>query len=77
MEEVVSEEKEEARRVKLAQLGSKLHWLQVTTVKLGGDFLFCGKDPLPFSGQLFILTLCSFWLLTLIVIVIFSFLCGF
>ncbi|KAG0041673.1 hypothetical protein BGZ83_001459 [Gryganskiella cystojenkinii] len=42
-------EGEESRRVKLAQLGNKLHWLQVTTVKLGGDFLFCGYDNLHCS----------------------------
>ena len=41
-------EHEESRRVKLTQLGNKLHWLQVTTVKLGGDFLFCGEFSILF-----------------------------
>jgi len=40
----ILEEKEQARCATLAQLSNKLHWLQVTTVKLGGDFMFCGKE---------------------------------
>ncbi|KAF8938150.1 Peroxisomal membrane protein PMP27 [Haplosporangium gracile] len=31
------------------KLTTKLHWLKVTTVKLGGDFLFCGYDNLHCS----------------------------
>ena len=37
---------EEAWRAQYTKLSTKLHWLQVTTVKLGGDFLFCGYDNL-------------------------------
>ncbi|KAF9150815.1 Peroxisomal membrane protein PMP27 [Linnemannia schmuckeri] len=36
----------QAQHVKLT---TKLHWLKVTTVKLGGDFLFCGYDNLHCS----------------------------
>ncbi|KAF9907387.1 hypothetical protein EC991_010947 [Linnemannia zychae] len=36
----------QAQKVKLT---TKLHWLKVTTVKLGGDFLFCGYDNLHCS----------------------------
>ncbi|KAF9328615.1 Peroxisomal membrane protein PMP27 [Podila minutissima] len=32
-----------------AKLENKLHWLQVTTVKLSGDFLFCAYDNLHCS----------------------------
>ncbi|KAF9974984.1 hypothetical protein BGZ73_001477 [Actinomortierella ambigua] len=32
-----------------AKQARKIHWLQVTTVKLGGDFLFCGYDALHCS----------------------------
>ncbi|GJJ72216.1 hypothetical protein EMPS_04573 [Entomortierella parvispora] len=49
MTKEISEEKEQARCAKLVQLSNKLHWLQVTTVKLGGDFLFCGYDNLHCS----------------------------
>ncbi|KAI1318646.1 hypothetical protein EDD11_006147 [Mortierella claussenii] len=45
-------ENEEEERTRLAQetkLRTKLHWLQVTTVKLGGDFLFCAYDNLHCS----------------------------
>ncbi|KAF9277470.1 hypothetical protein BGZ68_009260 [Mortierella alpina] len=41
-----SDEDEEAWRAQYTKLSTKLHWLQVTTVKLGGDFLFCGYDNL-------------------------------
>ncbi|KAF9949097.1 hypothetical protein BGZ72_009060 [Mortierella alpina] len=41
-----SDEEEEAWRAQYTKLSTKLHWLQVTTVKLGGDFLFCGYDNL-------------------------------
>ncbi|KAF9913225.1 hypothetical protein BX616_010132 [Lobosporangium transversale] len=46
------EEEEEERAKAVAQhlkLRTKLHWLQVTTVKLGGDFLFCAYDNLHCS----------------------------
>ncbi|KAG0270125.1 hypothetical protein DFQ27_000426 [Actinomortierella ambigua] len=32
-----------------AKQARKIHWLQVTTVKLGGDFLFCSYDALHCS----------------------------
>ncbi|KAG0373900.1 hypothetical protein BGX24_011103 [Mortierella sp. AD032] len=38
-----------ARQVQHVKLTTKLHWLKVTTVKLGGDFLFCGYDNLHCS----------------------------
>ncbi|KAF9964718.1 Peroxisomal membrane protein PMP27 [Mortierella alpina] len=44
-----SHEDEEAWRAQYTKLSTKLHWLQVTTVKLGGDFLFCGYDNLNCS----------------------------
>ncbi|KAG0198949.1 hypothetical protein BGX28_007692 [Mortierella sp. GBA30] len=44
-----SEEEERAWRAQYTKLSTKLHWLQVTTVKLGGDFLFCGYDNLHCS----------------------------
>ncbi|KAF9418009.1 hypothetical protein BGZ94_009806 [Podila epigama] len=37
------------KAAQVAKLESKLHWLQVTTVKLGGDFLFCAYDNLHCS----------------------------
>ncbi|KAG9322275.1 hypothetical protein KVV02_006698 [Mortierella alpina] len=41
-----SDEDVESWRAQYTKLSTKLHWLQVTTVKLGGDFLFCGYDNL-------------------------------
>ncbi|KAG0271236.1 hypothetical protein BGZ95_000967 [Linnemannia exigua] len=38
-----------ARQAQHVKLTTKLHWLKVTTVKLGGDFLFCGYDNLHCS----------------------------
>ncbi|KAF9117779.1 Peroxisomal membrane protein PMP27 [Mortierella sp. 14UC] len=38
-----------AREAQHVKLTTKLHWLKVTTVKLGGDFLFCGYDNLHCS----------------------------
>ncbi|KAF8924583.1 hypothetical protein BGZ58_001655 [Dissophora ornata] len=32
-----------------SKLTTKLHWLQVTTAKLGGDFLFCAYDNMHYS----------------------------
>jgi hypothetical protein len=36
-------EQDKSRQAQYIKLTTKLHWLKVTTVKLGGDFLFCGK----------------------------------
>lgn len=36
-------EQDKSRQAQHAKLTTKLHWLKVTTIKLGGDFLFCGK----------------------------------
>ncbi|KAG0367842.1 hypothetical protein BC939DRAFT_438426 [Gamsiella multidivaricata] len=44
-----TEEEAEARIAQYTKLRTKLHWLQVTTVKLGGDFLFCAYDNLHCS----------------------------
>ncbi|KAF9141788.1 Peroxisomal membrane protein PMP27 [Mortierella sp. GBA39] len=42
-------EQEKSRQAQHVKLTTKLHWLKVTTVKLGGDFLFCGYDNLHCS----------------------------
>ncbi|KAF9927860.1 hypothetical protein FBU30_002823 [Linnemannia zychae] len=42
-------EKDEILQAQHTKLTTKLHWLKVTTVKLGGDFLFCGYDNLHCS----------------------------
>ncbi|KAG0282828.1 Peroxisomal membrane protein PMP27 [Linnemannia gamsii] len=42
-------EQDISRQAQLVKLTTKLHWLKVTTVKLGGDFLFCGYDNLHCS----------------------------
>ncbi|KAF9199823.1 hypothetical protein BGZ59_003677 [Podila verticillata] len=44
-----SEEENEKVVAQRAKLENKLHWLQVTTVKLSGDFLFCAYDNLHCS----------------------------
>ncbi|KAF9110841.1 hypothetical protein BGX27_005831 [Mortierella sp. AM989] len=44
-----SEEEEKAWTAQHVKLTTKLHWLKVTTVKLGGDFLFCAYDNLHCS----------------------------
>ncbi|KAF9196447.1 hypothetical protein BGZ49_002814 [Haplosporangium sp. Z 27] len=44
-----SREEEEAWNAQHVKLTTKLHWLKVTTVKLGGDFLFCAYDNLHCS----------------------------
>ncbi|KAF9947282.1 hypothetical protein BGZ65_008950, partial [Modicella reniformis] len=36
-----NEDEKRARQAQHTKLTTKLHWLQVTTVKVGGDFLFC------------------------------------
>lgn len=38
-----SDDDEEKIRTQHTKLTTKLHWLQVSTVKLGGDFMFCGE----------------------------------
>ncbi|KAK5821744.1 hypothetical protein F5H01DRAFT_411462 [Linnemannia elongata] len=42
-------EQDKSRQAQHAKLTTKLHWLKVTTIKLGGDFLFCGYDNLHCS----------------------------
>ncbi|KAG0306387.1 hypothetical protein BGZ98_002463 [Dissophora globulifera] len=44
-----SEEELKAWSAQHTKLTTKVHWLQVTTVKLGGDFLFCAYDNLHCS----------------------------
>ncbi|KAG0222646.1 hypothetical protein BGX31_008970 [Mortierella sp. GBA43] len=44
-----SEEEMKARSAQHTKLTTKLHWLKVTTVKLGGDFMFCAYDNLHCS----------------------------
>ncbi|KAF9577732.1 hypothetical protein BGW38_006869 [Lunasporangiospora selenospora] len=46
---VKEEETLEKKQQRLVKLERKLHWLQVTTVKLSGDFMFCGYDNLHCS----------------------------
>ncbi|KAG0251574.1 hypothetical protein BG011_007512 [Mortierella polycephala] len=43
------DEERKALSAQYTKLTTKLHWLQVTTVKLTGDFLFCGYDNLHCS----------------------------
>ncbi|KAF9184761.1 Peroxisomal membrane protein PMP27 [Haplosporangium sp. Z 767] len=43
------DEERKALSAQYTKLTTKLHWLQVTTVKLTGDFLFCGYDYLHCS----------------------------
>jgi hypothetical protein len=43
------ENEEKAKSAQLTKLTTKLHWLKVTTVKLSGDFMFCGKYSLSFT----------------------------
>ncbi|KAF9108891.1 hypothetical protein BGX29_003821 [Mortierella sp. GBA35] len=45
----VDAEQDKVLEEKYVKLTTKLHWLKVTTVKLGGDFLFCGYDNLHCS----------------------------
>ncbi|KAG0322822.1 hypothetical protein BGZ99_003134 [Dissophora globulifera] len=44
-----NEEELKAWSAQHTKLTTKVHWLQVTTVKLGGDFLFCAYDNLHCS----------------------------